>query len=267
MYKPFYGLTFNPFDKSIPVKHAFASRDHREMQNRLTFLTTTRGIGLFTAGPGHGKTCALRCFADGLNPNLYQMSYTCLSTISVLEFYRQLCIQLGLDPCGRKTTMFKAIQDRVRYLLKDKKKTLLIVIDECQYLDNHILRDIKLLMNEEYDSLDCFALILVGLPHVNDVLDKPVHEALKQRIVVHYNFHGLSSSEAKEYIYSRIEVAGGARAIIDEAAVQAAVGHCQGTPRLINTLMTSALMLGAQEKKKTIDADTIRAASNSLALG
>ncbi len=267
MYKPFYGLTFNPFDKSISVKHAFASKDHLEMQNRLNFLTITRGIGLFTAAPGYGKTCALRCFAEGLNPNLYQMSYTCLSTISVLEFYRQLCIQLGLEPCGRKTTMFKAIQDRVRHLFKDKKKTLIIAVDECQYLDNNILKDLKLLMNEEYDSLDCFALILVGLPHVNDILEKPIHEALKQRIVVHYNYQGLSPSETAEYIYSRIEAAGGARSIIDTAAVQAATGHCQGTPRLINALMTSALILGAQGKKQTIDAETILAASNSLVLG
>ncbi len=31
-----------------------------------------------------------------------------------------------------------------------------------------------------------------GLPHMNGKLEKPMHEALKQRIVVHYNFNGLS---------------------------------------------------------------------------
>jgi type II secretory pathway predicted ATPase ExeA len=47
-------------------------------------------------------------------------------------------------------------------------------------------------MNQEFDSMDCFALIMVGLPHMNGKLEKPMHEALKQRIVVHYNFNGLS---------------------------------------------------------------------------
>lgn len=70
MYKHFYGLTFNPFDKSAPVKDAFHSKDHLEMQNRLSFLKNTRGIGLFTAPPGMGKTYDLRCFAGGLNSNL-----------------------------------------------------------------------------------------------------------------------------------------------------------------------------------------------------
>jgi general secretion pathway protein A len=118
MYNHFYGLTFNPFDKSAPVKTAFQSKDHTEMQNRLSFLRGTRGIGLFTAPPGMGKTFALRCFADTLNPNLSQMIYTCLSTISVTEFYRQMCVQLGLEPVGRKTDMFRLIQERVRSLFE-----------------------------------------------------------------------------------------------------------------------------------------------------
>lgn len=267
MYKHFYGLTFNPFDKSSPVKVAFQSKDHIEMQNRLSFLKTTRGIGLFTAPPGMGKTFALRCFAESLSPNLFQISYACLSTISVMEFYRQLCMQIGIESCGRKTEMFKGIQERVRYLIKEKHKTVIVAIDECQYLDTKILRDFKLLMNQDYDSMDCFALIMMGLPHMNSVMEKPVHEALKQRIVVHYNYCGLSAEETAEYIYSRIEAAGGSRTIIDDAAVRAISGYCQGTPRIINSIMTNALMLGAQLKKQSIDSETILAASNSLTLG
>ena len=267
MYKHFYELTFNPFDKSSPVKVAFESKDHLEMQNRLAYLKATRGIGLFTAPPGMGKTYALRCFADNLNPNLCEMSYTCLSTISVREFYRELCVQLGLEPGGRKTDMFKAIQERVRYLIKEKHKTVIIAVDECQYLDTQILRDFKLLTNQEYDSMDCFGLVLLGLPHMNAVLEKPVHEALKQRIVVHYNYGGLSADETAEYIYSRIEAAGGARSIIDDAAIHAVAGYGQGTPRIINSIMTNALILGAQHKKQSMDADTILAASTSLTLG
>lgn len=267
MFKHYYGLTFNPFDKSVPVKSAFESKDHLEMQNRLNFLKNTRGIGLFTAPAGSGKTFALRCFGKSLNPNLSELKYTCLSTINVTEFYRQLCSVLGLDVSGRKTEMFKAIQDRVRYLINEKHKTILIAIDECQYLNTEILRDFKMLMNQDYDSLNCFALIMAGLPHMNNILEKPIHESLKQRIVVHYNYAGLSADEVQEYIYSRIEAAGGARSIIDESAINAVAGYCQGTPRIINSIMTNAFILGAQLKKQNIDSETILAASNSLALG
>ncbi len=106
-----------------------------------------------------------------------------------------------------------------------------------------------------------------GLPHMNGILEKPIHEALKQRIVVHYNYCGLTTEETQQYVYSRIEAAGGARSIIDEAAVNAVCGYCQGTPRIINSIMTNAFMLGAQLKKQCIDSETILAASNSLSLG
>jgi general secretion pathway protein A len=71
------------------------------------------------------------------------------------------------------------------------------------------------------------------------------------------------------YYVSRegIEAAGGARSIIDEAAVNAIAGYCQGVPRVINSVMTNALMLGAQLKKQNIDSEIILAASNNLVLG
>jgi len=163
--------------------------------------------------------------------------------------------------------MFKAIQERVRYLLKEKKKTIMIAVDECQYLDTRILRDLKMLTNQDYDSSDYFALVLVGLPHVNNILAKPVHEALAQRVVVHYNCEGLTKEETTDYVYTRIEAAGGARSIIEEPAIHAISGYSNGAPRIINSVMTNALLLGAQLQKKTIDSEVVLAATNNLILG
>jgi len=53
---------------------------------------------------------------------------------------------------------------------------------------------------------------------------------------------------------------------MNEAAVHAVANFYQGTPRLINSLMTDALILGTQLKKTTIDTEIILAASNNLAL-
>ena len=139
MFKSFYGLTFNPFDKSIPEGYAFCSRDHKQMLSRLDYLKNTRGIGLFTAPPGMGKTFALRCFAKTLNPNLFQLSYICLSTVSVSEFYHQFCFELGLDYNSKKIVMFRNIQERLLNFFKEKRKTFILAIDESQYLNTGIL--------------------------------------------------------------------------------------------------------------------------------
>lgn len=156
IYNSFYGLTFNPFDKQqLKEKDCFQSRDFKEMNLRLNHLKNIRGIGVFTALPGMGKSYALRCFAKGLNPNQYHMEYMCLSTISVADFYKQFCSILGVSDKGGKPAMFKAIQEQITYLYRDKHQPLLLAIDEAQYLSNGILNDIKMLMNYGYDSLNC----------------------------------------------------------------------------------------------------------------
>ena len=94
MFRSYYGLSFNPFDKqNAKEKDRFLSKDISEMTSRLDYLKDTRGIGLFTARPGMGKSFALRCFAKSLNPNLYHMEYICLSTVilSISCFHTSLC--------------------------------------------------------------------------------------------------------------------------------------------------------------------------------
>ena len=103
--------------------------------------------------------------------------------------------------------MFKAIQDRLFYLYKDKRQPLILAIDEAQYLSNGILQDLKMLMNFKYDSLNCFTLILSGEPVLNRTLKRPIHEALRQRIAVHYTFQGLDPDETSAYIKHKIRVA------------------------------------------------------------
>lgn len=194
------------------------------------------------------------------------MQYICLSTISVADFYKQFCQLLGLDARGGKIVMFKAIQERIFYLFKEKRCPLILAIDEAQYLNASILKDLKMLMNFQYDSLNCFSMILSGEPYLNNTLDKPVNEALKQRIVVHYNFTGLSPDEAAGYIFHKIALAGGSKCIVAQDALSAIVGFAHGNPRIIDSLMSDALMLGAQLDKSAIDAEVILAAANAQAL-
>lgn len=259
MMNAYYGLAYNPFDKQqIKEKDHFISRDFTEMTNRLNYLKDIRGIGVFTARPGMGKSYALRCFASSLNPSLYHMEYMCLSTISVADFYKQLCAMLGVSEKGGKPAMFAAVREQITYLYKEKRQPLFLAIDEAQYLNTGILNDIKMLMNYGYDSVNYFTLVLCGESHLNDTLRKPVHEALRQRITIHYNYAGLSDDEVAKYILHKLRLAGASETIINDAALAAAHSYTQGNPRLIDNLMTDALTIGAQHDKEVIDAELIR---------
>ena len=72
-----------------------------------------------------------------------------------------------------------------------------------------------------------------------------IDEALRQRITVHYNFRGQTDKEAVDYIIHKLCMAGSSKAIIDEAALSAVAGHAHGNPRVIDTIMSDALIIGS----------------------
>ena len=89
------------------------------------------------------------------------------------------------------------IRDRIWYLYKEKRQPLLMAVDEAQYISTGILNDIKMPMNYGYDSVNCFTLILCGEAHLNNTLNRPVHEALRQRDV--YKRQGFPSCSASHW--------------------------------------------------------------------
>ena len=124
-----------------------------------------------------------------------------------------------------------------------------------------------MILNYGYDSVNCFTLILCGESHLNATLSRPMHEALRQRITVHYNYQGLSDEESVAYIVHKLDRAGSSKAVIDDAALKAVAGHAHGNPRLIDNIMSDAVAIGAQTSKKTIDTEVILAAVNNQNLG
>ena len=267
MFKEYYALSKNPFDKhSLSEKDAFLSNDHKEATSRMSYLKNIRGIGVLTSLPGFGKTFALRCFAKSLDRNLHEIAYVCLSTVSVTEFYRQFCVALGIDAPHGKPAMFKTIQDRLFHLFKEKKKPFLLILDEAHELSSAILKDLKMIMNHDFDATNCFTLVLAGEPHLNRILEKPIHEALRQRIAIHYSFSGLSDAETEQYVLHKLRIAGAAESILGTGTFPAIIGYARGCPRLLDNLMNEALMLGAQLEKPCLDTEVMMAAANNLAL-
>jgi type II secretory pathway predicted ATPase ExeA len=267
MFESYYGFAKNPFDKQpLSDKDAFLSKDYKEMKNRLNYLKDIRGIGVFTSAPGLGKTFALRCFVNSLDKNLYQAAYICLSTVSIKEFYHQFCGALGIDPPHGKPAMFKAIQDRLFHMFKEKKKPFALILDEAHELSAAILNDLKMIMNYDFDSINCFTLILAGEPRLNRTLEKQPHEALRQRIAIHYGFCGLSDEETGQYAVHKIRGAGAAESVLGEGTLPAIIGYARGCPRLLDNLLNQAFLLGAQLNRPTLDTELIMAAANNLAL-
>ena len=156
--------------------------------------------------------------------------------------------------------MLRNMKEQMRNMYKAKHQPLFLVLDEAQYLSTAILNDLKIILNFDCDSLNCVCLVLCGEPHFNNTLYKPVHEALLQRVTVHYNLRGLQDDEIADYVRHKITMAGGATTILADSALNAIHGHSHGTPRVIDNLMKDALRIGAQNDKQVIDSEVILAA-------
>lgn len=265
-FTSFYGMGMNPFDKGLPSKDAYMTLDMEQMQGRLEHLKDHPGIGLFTAAPGQGKTFSLRHFSDRLNPNLVKLYYICLSTVTTAEFYRQLCVKLGLEVSYKKTVMFQRIQDYLYSMCTNKNVHCMVCLDEAQYLNSDILKDLKMLCNFCMDSRNCFSLLLLGQPVLMTIMMRQPNEALRQRIAVNYHFSGLTEKEAAGYIKDRMALAGASPGIFDENAVTTAYGSCNASLRQLNLILTKALTIGAQNNKQNIDSDIVLAAVDDIAL-
>lgn len=261
-----YGLEFNPFlknSKEIVVD----TEDHRELGYRLDYLLQTRGFGVVTGSPGRGKTTAVRHWAAGLNPSLYRCSYSCLSTLTVMEFYRNMTAQLGGQPAFRKVDNFHAIQAEITRLYVERRITPVIIIDEAQHISGKVLNDLKILFNFEMDSRDRAAVLLVGQPSLNNTLCLNIHEPMKQRIVMNYDLGGLSKEEGRRYIKAKLEGAGCRIPVFEDAAMEAIIGAANGAPRVINKYCNESLHIGNSHGARSITADIVMEAINESELG
>lgn len=264
-YTARYGLEFNPFLKNAK-EILVGTQEYKEVQFRLKYLLSTKGFGLLTGSAGKGKTTAVRSFAASLNPSLYKVVYTSLSTLTVMEFYRNLASEFGAVPAHRKTENFKLIQDEITRLTIEKRQTPVIIIDEANYINTAILNDLKILFNFEMDSRDRAVLLLAGLPQLNNTLRLGIHEPLRQRIVMNYNLDGLSKEEGRFYIQEKLKGAGCTQTVFEDNAMEAVLNAANGTPRVINKLCNASLLVGNSRNLNIITADAVMQAVSDCEL-
>lgn len=265
-YAARYGLEFNPFlknSKDILLETLEAS----EVKTRLTYLAETRGFGLLTGEPGRGKSTAARVWAASLNPSLYKVSYSSISSLTVMDFYRQISIGLGTEPAFRKNDLFNDIQREVKRFALEKRITPVIIIDEADMLSHKVLADLQVMFNFEMDSRDLAVILLIGQPRLNITLGQGAHESLRQRIVMNYHMGGMNKDEGLAYVQKKLNGAGCRQCVFDQNAIEAILNAANGTARMINKICSRSLMIGASLNQDIIDSETVRKAVSDTQLG
>ena len=266
MFTQYFGLKHNPFEKETPVEQLYESADLLELDSRLKYLQSTRGLGMVVGEPGSGKSTALRRFVRTLNPSLYKPCYLALSTVTVMDFYHGLARALGETPAYRKVAMYRQIQDAMSSSYYDQKITPVVILDEMHLATNAVLEDLRLLLNFRMDSANPYILILAGQPLIRDRLALNTNAPLRQRIAVRHMMRGLTPDETPDYLRSRLTLAGATDpGLFDPQAAAQLHSISGGMLRPLNNLATACLIQAAALRKQVVDADDVFLAQKEVA--
>ena len=265
-YAARYGMEFNPFLKNAK-DILLDTAESSEAKLRLDYLADTRGFGVLTGEPGRGKSTTARVWVQRLNPSLFKVTYNSLSSLTVMDFYRQIAAGLGAEPSFRKNDLFNDVQHEIRRYALEKRVTPVIIIDEADKLSHKILSDLQIMFNFEMDSRDLAVILLIGQPRLNLTLNQGIHESLRQRIVMNYHMGGMTKEEGRLYISKKLEGAGSRQAVFDDNALEAILNAANGTARMINKICNRSLMIGASLGQNIITSDTVMKTLDDTHLG
>lgn len=264
MIELFYNLKTSIFSKEIHHDNIFVSESSKELSRRLNHIKDKRGIMLITGPPGVGKTLHIRAFHEKLNSNQYKTFYVALSTVSPLEFYRQLSFQLSGQISMRKANLFNCIQQSIKDMVLDHKKVPIIIFDEAHFLQSQNFHELQIISNFNMDSTDPCIFILVGQSHLQNKLLTPAYQSFNHRITLKFELFPFTKEETSLYINHQLNLAGVKEPIFSENAIEAIYGSSGGTARIINKLCINAMTIGAIDKKHSLTEEEIYRAESEL---
>lgn len=251
--------------KELEEKDVFLSNDAKELLSRLEYRKRARGFFLLTSEPGFGKTTVLRKFAASLNPGLFQVYYSALSSLTVMDFYRSLIVRMGEQPAHQKVMMFEQLQRLIADSYYERKITPVFLLDEAQSLPGGVLEDLRMIFNFKMDSENPFITVIAGQQNIRRKLQLSVNQALRQRITGNYHMTGISREELGDYITSRLVLAGAAETnIFTEAALESIFVSTGGALRVINNLVTASLTCAYSRDRNQIDEEIIYQADRDI---
>jgi hypothetical protein len=137
---------------------------------------------------------------------------------------------------------------------------------EIHLLSHETLEQFPLLLNFDMDSSHYLTLLLVGQPLLRRTLSLQLHEALRQRIAVHYHLEGLTREELDDYLAQQLKAAGISQPLFDDTATQALYQATKGILRKVNKLAVTALRLAALRKTSLVNEATLLDATSEALL-
>jgi type II secretory pathway predicted ATPase ExeA len=255
-YLSHFGLDQIPFSKEIADADLWLPPSKESIVHELHEAVDEHASVILTGEPGAGKTCVLRALRHRLPQAGFRLTYCHNATLGRRDFYRQLCLALGLTPSAAAAAVFFAISSHVEDLGRERLHPVFL-LDEAHLLHQDMLDHLHILLNYKCDSRALLSLVLVGLPELNDRLALRRNRSLFSRVQRRLAISPLAPEDSIEYVRVRLQNAGCDRELFTGDALAMLHEAANGSLRDLDRLATAALREPARRKRKLVERDVI----------
>jgi len=242
----YWQLREKPFESTRNSKFFFPSQNHSEALDRLLYVIRdgNMNIGILTGEIGCGKTITKTALEHQLlNENFQVVSIenSCFpfhpTLIEILSQLKNIKVDMKEND---EYTAMNMLKELLVKIVIEKKRHLVILMDEAQQLKNETLDKIKNLTNICSEVENYLTIVLIGQPELRGrIKSLPQFD---QRVSLRYHLKHLPDEEIKDYIYHRLRVAGcDNKAVFTKAAIDLICEATNGIPREINRICKLSL--------------------------
>lgn len=262
------GFEFAPFSKVIADEDLWVPSSREHTIDRLVEACHERGHVLLTGEPGVGKTCVLRAARQRLPEAGFRLTYCHNVTLGRRDFYRQLCLALGLHPKATAAAVFYEVSRHVQELAETHVHPVFL-LDEAHLLHQDVLDHLHILANYAWDSQPLLSLVLVGLPETADRLKLRRNRSLWSRIHTRLHLGEADVTDTAEYLAHRTRIAGVRECPFSSDAIdlihEIAHGRLRDVDRLASDCLRHAARRGLRQVDRSVLAKIVEARFDALA--
>jgi type II secretory pathway predicted ATPase ExeA len=228
---------------------SYALYMHQSLQKAYAYLQYAlyngEGLMLITGQPGTGKTALLTQLMREKDQYDHDFTAVDCASFSGDELMRLLADRWSINHAD--TTVAQRLASIHNHLAQQARfgKTLVLLLDEAQFLTDDALEVVRLLGNLSLDGHALLQIVLVGQPSLRTRLLQPEFAQLHQRIIATSSLDAMSSGETREYVVRQLQRADWQNCEDIPVSVFTAIHRAsQGIPRWIN-LICNRMMIQA----------------------
>ncbi|HQP91088.1 MAG TPA: AAA family ATPase [Candidatus Omnitrophota bacterium] len=267
-YYQILGLEKEPFSTSPDPDFFYQSQEHQAALTRLMIeIRLRRGLSVILGDVGTGKTTLSRKLFQMMKERQAMLFFMILDpTYETEEVFLDSLLRTFHVNLDKPNPSLLDMKDAIKKYLFQKgvqeNKTVILLIDEAQKLNQPTLEILRVLLNYETNEYKLLQLVLLSqlelLPKIREMKN------LMDRISMKYIINPLDDNETREMIEFRIKQAGYRSNIplFKDEAIMEVYQQTQGYPRRISMLCHNTLKNLVMENKIIVDRDIVRKAAS-----